>query len=362
MSASYELSQQMPSLTSNSSTNTGSSNSSTSPASTSSGSHNTTVFSSDGTSHYSPIGHHDTMMTIGQACVHEALRHSTQTQEDYDMLFEGGLSQDRPVDFEETDFPAAPGNAIDFSHIVDSQHFNPHCPDLLLDGNAALDDTRSVSSSLDYDADHEVYHELLAAPQSSSEGHAAPLSHSQITTSQDLPDITNDELEAALDALNLDEPVTFPPEANNLERRSVNSNHGLSSTQTDNSNRTLVKEKFCDFATSIIIQLTLSTTPDIVPSSTAETQAEDVQEDSQYRLLQAKIAKRKPKPSRTPVELKLRNRHAPNRGIAFRTIRFPSTVASTRQLSTYALVYPLFRCDLTFLSLSCCPEASGSFD
>lgn len=262
------------------------------------------------------------------------------------MLFEGGFSEDLPVDFEETYFPAAPGDAIDFSDTIDSQQLSPHCPDLLLDGNAALDDTRSVSSSLDYDADHEVYHEPLAAPQSSSESHAAPVSHSQITTSQVLPDITNDELEAALDALNLDEPVIFPPEASNLERRSVKSKSGLDSAQADDSCRTLVKDKLCDFATSIIIQLTLSTTPDILPTSTAGTQAEDVQEESQYRLLQAKIANRKPKPSYAPLELKLRNRHGPNQDVAFRTIRFPSTVASTRQLSTYALACPLFYCDL----------------
>lgn len=89
------------------------------------------------------------------------------------------------------------------------------CPDLSM--CHARDDSCSASDASDLDVDSD---------------HAPNLSESQTSTGEavasecevvDLPAITNDELEEALEALNLSQPVQFPDGATPLQRRSVQS-------------------------------------------------------------------------------------------------------------------------------------------
>lgn len=64
-----------------------------------------------------------------------------------------------------------------------------------------------------------------------------------------------------------------------------------------------------------------------------------MQQESQYRTMQAKIAKRGSKLPYNPIQLKLRNRHGAKSESAFRTLMFPTTVASTKQLGKWITAY-----------------------
>lgn len=115
--------------------------------------------------------------------------------------------------------------------------------------------------------------------------------------------------------------------------------------------RSIVKDRLCNFATGILIQLALSTTSD--PTIVNSVTATDAQEESQYCAIQAKIANRVAKPSYDPLEMKLRSRHVTNSGASFRSIRFLTAIASTKQLgrlspycselSVYVLTFITYR-------------------
>lgn len=120
--------------------------------------------------------------------------------DDDSMLFDG-FSQDMTdfVDASLADNADPPTTSQDMDmELQDSQ-----CPDLYV--RNAVEDSGSASneSNLDVDADHELLDE-------------ATLSQSLTPA---LADITNDELEEALLALELDKPIAFPPEVSRLLRR-----------------------------------------------------------------------------------------------------------------------------------------------
>lgn len=176
----------------------------------------------------------------------------------------------------------------------------------------------SDSSDLDSDADHELVLQGTLGCQTS------PLT---------LPDVTNAELEEALETLDIDRPVVFPEGASQSTRRCVDYlfnvwMEGL--MRYYRRCRALVKQKLCDYALSLVIRLTLSTTPNYIRQPTPGPQ--DTQPESQYRAVQAKIAERALKPNFDPVSLKLRNRNIVQQEPSIRRIEFPGTVASTRQL------------------------------
>ncbi|KAK9897958.1 DNA topoisomerase IV, alpha subunit [Cystobasidium minutum MCA 4210] len=234
------------------------------------------------------------------------LSHGIKEEEDSDMLF-NDFSQD--LDDLEQAAPAGEAAAalqdpFALSHNAHSQASRSSVPDLLLDE----DDSHSASSTHDDPVDHELEGNPLGLSQEDHQ--QSSLSQASV---EDLPRIKNRELEAALEALNLYEHVGFPSGASSSQRRDI------------------VKEKLCDYATSMIIQLTLSTTSDHVSSESVDN--DGMPEESQYRMLQAKIAKREPRPAHCPLELKLRNRHGQPNATEYRTIRFPATLASTRQLT-----------------------------
>lgn len=125
-----------------------------------------------------------------------------------DTLLLEGFSQDL-ADLEAADLVAAEDRFI-FSQSMSGASSRSILPELAMH---EINDSSSSSGS-DMDADHEVVDDIYF-----SQSAAVGFSQDVQSDVQTFPDISNAELQTALEALHLDQPVTFHPEATSSQRR-----------------------------------------------------------------------------------------------------------------------------------------------